>query len=182
MEGELFKSYAVYGGLVLVKTVLMSPLTSRFRLKNSVIKVWKATKNSLKIVLIFQTFANPEDLPLGTNPNLRFDDPDVERVRRIHQVNNLNFCAKRSRLCDFFQNDLENVVPFMLIGALFCTTNPALATAKLLFRTFAFARFGHTFAYYFALPQPSRFLCFGTNLWVNLYMGYTVISTFWSNL
>ena len=36
MEGELFKSFAVYGGLVLVKTVLMSPLTSRFRLKNSV--------------------------------------------------------------------------------------------------------------------------------------------------
>ena len=35
MEGELFKSFAVYGGLVLVKTVLMSPLTSRFRLKNS---------------------------------------------------------------------------------------------------------------------------------------------------
>merc|ERR1712062_243835 len=145
MEGELFKSYAVYGGLVLVKTVLMSPLTSRFRLKNS-------------------TFANPEDLPLGTNPNLRFDDPDVERVRRIHQ------------------NDLENVVPFMLIGALFCTTNQSLATAKLLFRTFAFARFGHTLTYYFALPQPSRFLCFGLNLWVNLYMGYTVISAFWSNL
>ena len=96
MESELFKTFAGYGGLVLTKTVLMSPLTSRFRLKNSVSFVFQTFRFTLfyYVLLIFlflQTFANTEDLPLGTNPNIRLDDPEVERVRRAHQVSQNEF-------------------------------------------------------------------------------------------
>ena len=36
MENELVKTFAFHGGLVLSKTILMSPLVGFFRLKNSV--------------------------------------------------------------------------------------------------------------------------------------------------
>ena len=60
---------------------------------------------------------------------------DVERVRRCHQ------------------NDLENVLPFVAIGGLYLTTNPALGTAKLLFRSFAAARYFHTLVYVYAVSS-----------------------------
>merc|ERR1711935_1178489 len=89
MESELVRTFAFHGGLVLFKTVLMSPLTGFHRIKNS-------------------TFANLEDLPLGNKSHVEFNDVQVERIRRAQQ------------------NDIENVVPFILIGGLYLTTNPNL--------------------------------------------------------
>ena len=75
-----------------------------------------------------------------------------------------------------FQNDLENVLPFVLLGGLYITTNPLLATAKLVFRTFVAARFVHTLVYVFAVPQPSRALAFFVNQGCNMYMVYCIVS------
>ena len=36
MESELFKTFACHGGIVLLKTIIMSPLTGMNRMKNSV--------------------------------------------------------------------------------------------------------------------------------------------------
>ena len=141
MDSELVKCFAFHGGVVLLKTVLMSPMTGYFRMKNS-------------------TFANPEDLKLGTATKEKFDDQQVERVRRAQQ------------------NDLENIVPFMLLGGLYLTTQPAAATAKILFRTFTAARLTHTLSYLGAWPQPSRFLAFGVGVFVNVFMAYSVISSY----
>eukprot|EP00093_Oithona_nana_P001303 01303.XXX_1659_843_1 [CDS] Oithona nana genome sequencing. len=102
-------------------------------------------------------FANPEDIK-GTPNKVDFASEDVERVRRCHL------------------NDLENVLPFVLLGGLYITTNPVLSTAKLVFRTFVAARFLHTFVYVFAVPQPSRALAFFVNQGCNMYMVYCIVS------
>ena len=62
--------------------------------------------------------------------------------------------------CDFginfffcFQNDIENVFPFVFLGFLYISTNPTLAGAKLAFRIFTAARFLHSIVYVFAVSN-----------------------------
>ncbi|CAF1245823.1 unnamed protein product [Adineta ricciae] len=85
-------------------------------------------------------FANPEDIQLGRDKQAKvtLTDPDVERVRRNHL------------------NDIENIVPFVIIGILYVSINPSSTTALWHFRTFFFSRIFHTIAYQLPLPQPSR--------------------------
>merc|ERR1712002_1102347 len=87
-------------------------------------------------------------------------DENVERVRRAHQ------------------NDIENVVPFLILGFIYIFTNPALSTALLVFRLFVGARILHTIVYLLIIPQPARALTFFVNVGVNLFMGYKIITTF----
>ena len=76
---------------------------------------------------LFQTFANVEDAA-STKGKVRIDE-NVERVRRAHQ------------------NDLENILPFFFISALYLLTNPDPFVAVNIFRAFTAARFIHTFVY-----------------------------------
>ena len=139
MDAELFKTFAFHGGVVLLKTIVMSPLTGFNRMKN-------------------QTFANQEDLALGKDVKaVNFNDPTVERIRRAHQ------------------NDLENIIPFILVGGLYLTTQPSLATAQILFRTFTAARLTHSIAYLGSVRQPVRGLAFAAGLAVNVFMAFSVI-------
>ena len=57
------------------------------------------------------------------------NDPDVERVRRNHL------------------NDIENIVPFVLVGLLYVGTNPDRDTALWHFRIFFVSRVLHTLTY-----------------------------------
>jgi len=72
-------------------------------------------------------------------------------------------------------NDLENVVPFVLIGLLYALTGPELSTALLHFRLFAGSRVVHTVAYLGALPQPSRALSWMLGMLVTFSMAYRVL-------
>merc|ERR1712110_999072 len=85
---------------------------------------------------------------------------DVERVRRAHQ------------------NDIENIVPFAILGFLYIFTNPAYSTALFCFRLFAGARILHTLVYLLAVPQPARALCFFANIFTNIFMAYSIITAF----
>ena len=108
-----------------------------------------------------QTFANPEDLSLGKDVKaVNFNDPTVERIRRAHQ------------------NDLENIIPFILVGGFYLTTNPSLATAQILFRTFTAARLIHSLAYLGSIRQPVRGLAFAAGLFVNVFMAISVIKNY----
>ena len=73
------------------------------------------------------------------------------------------------------QNDLENVVPFVLVGLLYSLTGPDAATAITYFRVFAASRLCHTVAYVLPLPQPSRALSWLTGLVVTCCMAYRVL-------
>merc|ERR1712227_50364 len=85
---------------------------------------------------------------------------NVERVRRAHQ------------------NDIENILPFLILGFLYMFTNPAYATALLCYRIFVGARILHTIVYLLVIPQPSRALAFFAGIFVNIFMAYKIITTF----
>merc|ERR1712059_155647 len=84
----------------------------------------------------------------------------VERVRRAHQ------------------NDIENIIPFVLLGLLYIFTNPDLATATLVFRIFTGCRVLHSIVYLLVVPQPARALTYFGGLGVNIYLAYKVITGF----
>ena len=90
---------------------------------------------------------------------MTLSDPDIERVRRNHL------------------NDIENIVPFAVIGFFYVAMNPNARTALWHFRVFFLSRIFHTIAYQvkvrlpirshrfisvfqLPLPQPSRALGF----------------------
>ncbi|EDO48722.1 predicted protein [Nematostella vectensis] len=80
-----------------------------------------------------QVFPSPEDYkkdPKGEKPQEIKTHPDVERARRVHA------------------NDLENIIPFILIGILYILTGPSAQTALIVFRVFTVARLLHTLTYF----------------------------------
>lgn len=143
MEDEVFMAFTTYAVIVVVKMLLMAPLTVFYRMTRG-------------------AFANEEDVarkPAEERKKLLRSHPDVERVRRCHQ------------------NDIETIIPFVLVGLLYALTGPVLSAALLHFRIFAGSRICHTIAYLFSLPQPSRGLSWVIGLLVNFSMSYSVLST-----
>ncbi|KAK7095194.1 microsomal glutathione S-transferase 1-like [Littorina saxatilis] len=107
-----------------------------------------------------KVFVNPEDVKRFAAPGtaLTASDPTVERIRRCHQ------------------NDLENVVPFTLIGLLYVSADPDPDRAINIFRIFAASRFLHTASYLLPLPQPSRATCFIVGWGATAAMAFFVIA------
>ncbi|XP_072529201.1 microsomal glutathione S-transferase 1-like [Salminus brasiliensis] len=110
-----------------------------------------------------KAFANLEDTHLAKTAEekkrMLCVNEDVERVRRCHQ------------------NDLENIVPFVVVGLLYALTGPDLSTALLHFRLFAASRFIYMLAYVMALPHPSRPLAWMVGMVTTLSMSYRVLTT-----
>ncbi|KAI7791821.1 putative microsomal glutathione S-transferase 1-like [Triplophysa rosa] len=106
-----------------------------------------------------KVFANLEDTNLVKT---------TEDRRKWVRVQMLNGCH---------QNDLENIIPFVVIGLLYALTGPDLSTALLHFRVFVGSRFIHMVAYLVALPQPSRGLAWIVGLFTTFSMAYRVITT-----
>ncbi|XP_051974889.1 microsomal glutathione S-transferase 1-like [Xyrauchen texanus] len=144
IDSEVFLAFSTYATIVILKMMLMSPITSYYRLTKKV-------------------FSNLEDTSLVKTSEDRKKlvrvDPDVERVRRCHQ------------------NDLENIIPFVVIGLLYALTGPDLSSALLHFRLFVVSRIIHTVAYVMALPQPSRALAWIVGLFTTFSMAYRVLTT-----
>ncbi|KAJ9595268.1 hypothetical protein L9F63_027347, partial [Diploptera punctata] len=93
-------------------------------------------------------FISPEDTAFGGK--VSHDDPDIERVRRGHL------------------NDMENILPFFVIGFLYVFVNPAPFLAVNLYRLFTAARVVHTIVYtVVVIPQPSELLL---SLWLVVVM------------
>ncbi|XP_029902159.1 microsomal glutathione S-transferase 1-like [Myripristis murdjan] len=142
IDSEVFLAFSTYATIVMLKMMLMAPMTTYFRLTRKV-------------------FANLEDTKLvSSTEDKKFIrvDPEVERVRRCHL------------------NDLENIVPFVVVGLLYALTGPDLSSALLHFRVFAASRICHTIAYVGALPQPSRGLSCIVGGVVTVSMAYRVLS------
>lgn len=82
----------------------------------------------------------------------KFNDEDVERVRRAHR------------------NDLENCLPFMAIAFLYTFTNPDAFIAINLIRAAVLARIGHTLFYAIMPMQPWRAISYFVCLGVTAFM------------
>uniref|UniRef100_W8BV24 Microsomal glutathione S-transferase 1 n=1 Tax=Ceratitis capitata TaxID=7213 RepID=W8BV24_CERCA len=138
LENEVLTAYLFWSAVLVLKMLFMSLLTGLMRFRT-------------------QTFANPEDL-LDKRLKVKFDNPDVERVRRAHR------------------NDLENIIPFFVIGFLYVLTDPIPGLAINLFRAVGIARIVHTIVYaVFVVPQPSRALAFFVAFGATAYMGFQVV-------
>lgn len=85
---------------------------------------------------------------------------DVERVKRAHR------------------NDIENVVPFIFAGLLYCASKPSSTTALLHFKVFFFSRVLHTIGY-LSKVKFVRTWSFVAGHWVNLSMLLQVIHKSW---
>ncbi|XP_058834924.1 microsomal glutathione S-transferase 1-like [Topomyia yanbarensis] len=117
---EVYRTYVFWAAVLVGKMLIMSILTGmqRFRKK---------------------AFVNPEDIATMPKLKLKFDDPDVERVRRAHL------------------NDLENILPYFVIAFFYILTNPEAWIAMNIFRAVAVARIMHTLVYaVVVIPQPAR--------------------------
>ena len=73
--------------------------------------------------------ASEEDLTIQEGSKVDYTNAEVERARNAHR------------------NDLENILPFLVIGGFYLTTDPDLKTTRILFRIFTAARIIHTLAY-----------------------------------
>lgn len=85
-------------------------------------------------------YLTPEDYKF-TGKEQAGRDEFIERTRRIHR------------------NDLENILPFLVIGLIFAFTGVSGTTAAWLFGIFTAARVAHTLAYLVSL-QPWRTLLY----------------------
>uniref|UniRef100_A0A8C2D4X8 Prostaglandin E synthase n=1 Tax=Cyprinus carpio TaxID=7962 RepID=A0A8C2D4X8_CYPCA len=85
-----------------------------------------------------KAFANPEDADRHGGVQFCRTDPYVERCRRAHV------------------NDMENILPFLFLGAVYSMTGPSYAVARLHFLVFFLGRVLHSIAYLLALKAPTR--------------------------
>jgi len=93
-----------------------------------------------------------------------FIDEDIERVRRSHL------------------NDLENVLPFLIIGFLFVLTEPNIVIAKWIFRLFTLARFSFTLGYLNGIPFLRGICGFIPGMLCNVVMTVMVMRKAFGNL
>ncbi|XP_017559380.1 prostaglandin E synthase [Pygocentrus nattereri] len=89
-----------------------------------------------------KAFANVEDAMRHGGEQFCREDPYVARCRRAHL------------------NDLENILPFLFLGAIYSLTEPSLAIARGHFLIFFLGRLVHSVAYLFALKAPTRSLAY----------------------
>uniref|UniRef100_A0A3P8U3R5 Prostaglandin E synthase n=1 Tax=Amphiprion percula TaxID=161767 RepID=A0A3P8U3R5_AMPPE len=89
-----------------------------------------------------KAFANPEDALRHGGLQYHREDPFVERCMRAHR------------------NDLENILPFLFVGAIYSLTGPSLMVARLHFLVFFMGRVLHSVAYLLALRAPTRSLAY----------------------
>ncbi|KAM6297219.1 prostaglandin E synthase [Aegotheles albertisi] len=85
-----------------------------------------------------KAFANPEDALRNGGLQYYREDPDVERCRRAHR------------------NDMENIFPFLFLGAVYSLLDPSPAVARIHFLIFCVGRIVHTIAYLLQLKAPTR--------------------------
>jgi len=144
MENPLFKEFAFYAMVVIMKMFVVHLSVSYYRITRNV-------------------FVSAEDVKMADPSGklkINRNDPVVERHRATHL------------------NDMENIIPFVLVGLFYVTTNPAASTAILLFRIFTGSRIVHSIVYLFHVPQPARAMAFGVGIGVNCYMGAITLQQF----
>ncbi|XP_045185427.2 microsomal glutathione S-transferase 1-like [Mercenaria mercenaria] len=138
VDNDILQCLFFWAGIVLLKTIFMSLLTSINRISK-------------------QVFTTPEDYAMVGKDVSVATDPYIERIRSCHR------------------NDLENVIPFILIGVLYMLVVPKAQWACTYFRVFGISRLIHTVVYLMKVPQPARALSFAVGLTVNFMMVVSVL-------
>ncbi|NP_001156173.1 microsomal glutathione S-transferase 1-like [Acyrthosiphon pisum] len=142
VDEVLFRTYVFYTAILVLKVLAMAPLTAKQRFAKMV-------------------FANPEDAKMNPKSKVKYDDADIERVRRAHL------------------NDLENIPLFIIVCFGYLLTIPNVYIAINLIRLFVASRIIHTIVYaVVVLPQPARGLSWFAGFATTVYMAVQVILSF----
>ncbi|XP_058121402.1 prostaglandin E synthase-like [Anopheles ziemanni] len=105
-----------------------------------------------------KVFSNPEDVkPGGT---VAYNDPDVERVRRAHR------------------NDMENILPYFIVGFLYMFTSPSVFVATNLFRLVAAVRISHTVFHALVPVAKFRGLSWAVGFFTTAFMAVRIVLHF----
>ncbi|NXX22850.1 PTGES synthase, partial [Podargus strigoides] len=94
-----------------------------------------------------KAFANPEDALRNGGLQYYREDPDVERK--------LLYLSRAHR------NDMENIFPFLFLGAIYSLLDPSPTVARIHFFIFCMGRIIHTIAYLLRLKAPTRSVAYG---------------------
>lgn len=90
-----------------------------------------------------------------------------------------SFCIAYYYILSFeraHQNDLENVIPLIIMGFVYAMTDPNPSIAKNLIRIAAGCRILHTIVYAIVvIPQPARLFAFMVPSLITVYMAAQVI-------
>ncbi|KFV42073.1 Prostaglandin E synthase [Tyto alba] len=127
MENNVFMSFTFYSTILILKMYVVAIITGQVRLRK-------------------KAFANPEDALRNGGLQYYREDPDVERCRR--RVLRAAGMAHR--------NDMENIFPFLFLGAIYSLLDPSPAVARIHFFIFCVGRIVHTIAYLLQLKAPTR--------------------------
>nr|XP_020650453.1 prostaglandin E synthase [Pogona vitticeps] len=103
-----------------------------------VLKMYAVAIITGQVRLRKKVFANPEDALRHGGLQYHREDPDVERCLRAHR------------------NDMENIYPFLFLGAVYSLLGPDPDVARIHFLVFFFGRIIHTVAYLLKLRAPTR--------------------------
>ncbi|KAL4617426.1 prostaglandin E synthase [Arapaima gigas] len=124
--------------------MLDNPVFASFILYGSllILKMYIVAIITGQVRLHKKAFANPEDALRHGGLQFHREDPYVERCRRSHH------------------NDMENIFPFLFLGAIYCMTKPDLFVAQIHFLVFFLGRVVHSVAYLCALRAPTRSLAY----------------------
>nr|WMM91887.1 GSTu1 [Paracoccus marginatus] len=140
LEDPVLRGFLFYASILIAKVLFMVPLTARQRFMKKV-------------------FISSEDASMATralqmrDATVKYDDEDVERVRRAHL------------------NDLENIPAFIFIGFIYVLTKPDPTVALNIFRVYTLCRILHTIVYaVFVVPQPTRAIVFTIGILLTFYM------------
>jgi glutathione S-transferase len=104
-----------------------------------------------RIRLRKKIFAAPEDYASQGLAVQAVRDADVERARRAHR------------------NDLENILPFFAVGAVYAATEPSALGAWLCFGGFTLGRILHT-VFYLGERMPHRTIAYALGYFATLWM------------
>jgi len=98
-----------------------------------------------------QTYASPEDYVRQGHPVPDGPAPEVERARRIHR------------------NDLENGLPFFVVGAIYAGTDPSALGLAIAFVGFPVSRLAHTW-FYATGRMPHRTIAYAAGFFITVWM------------
>ena len=124
-------------------------------LKMMAVAVWTSSRRMRS-----RAFASPEDYRVQNLDPSSQRDAAVERARRAHR------------------NDLENVVPFLLVGPIYALSGPSDAGAWICFVGFTTARILHTI-FYLTSAMPHRTIAYAAGFFLTLWM---VVASAWALL
>ncbi|KFP27883.1 Prostaglandin E synthase, partial [Colius striatus] len=131
MENKVFLSFTFYSTILIVKMYVVAIITGQVRLRK-------------------KAFANPEDALRNGGLQYHRDDPD----RSLIGSSNLLFLFRAHR------NDMENIFPFLFLGAIYSLLDPSPTVARIHFFIFCAGRIVHTAAYLLRLRAPARSLAY----------------------